>query len=114
MIVVEHSANKNDIVEKSMFYVFAMPSMKDGAKSEEARLEGKGKGKEKEKEKGEEESKKKTAAHRKLTLSVQRGLAGLVLGDFVDSVLAALLARAEGLAQLRHVHHSVKGKRGKV
>ncbi len=38
------------------------------------------------------------------TLGIQGGLAGLVLGDLVHGVLAALLALAEGLLGLGDVH----------
>lgn len=40
-----------------------------------------------------------------LSLSEGRSLAGLVLGDLVELVLAALLALAEGLSGLGDVHH---------
>jgi hypothetical protein len=40
-----------------------------------------------------------------LTLREGRGLAGLVLGDLVQLVLAALLAGAERLPGLGNVHH---------
>lgn len=43
-----------------------------------------------------------------LALGVERGLASLVLGHLVQGVLAALLARAEGLARLRDVHLQVQ------
>lgn len=39
-----------------------------------------------------------------LSLSEERGLASLVLGDLVLGVLLALLALAEGLAGLGNVH----------
>ena len=39
-----------------------------------------------------------------LALGEDGGLAGLVLGNLVEGVLLALLALAEGLAGLRHVH----------
>jgi hypothetical protein len=38
-------------------------------------------------------------------LSEVRGLAGLVLGDLVQAVLAALRALAVGPSFLRYVHH---------
>jgi len=40
-----------------------------------------------------------------LYLSKVGSLAGLVLGDLVESVLGALLSLAEGLSFLGHVHH---------
>ena len=40
-----------------------------------------------------------------LALRERRGLAGLVLSDLVQSVLAALAALAEGLPGLGNVHH---------
>ena len=40
-----------------------------------------------------------------LSLGEVGGLSGLVLGNLVDLVLAALLAGAEGLAFLGYVHH---------
>ena len=40
-----------------------------------------------------------------LSLGKVRGLSGLVLGDLVDLMLAALLASAEGLTFFGHVNH---------
>lgn len=40
-----------------------------------------------------------------LTLRERRSLAGLVLGDLVELVLAAFAALAEGLPGLGYVHH---------
>jgi len=43
--------------------------------------------------------------HMSTYLSKERGLASLVLGDLVGSVLAALLALAECLSLLRNIDH---------